>query len=127
MAFLCLAAALLGGCSTMMYRTPAANDAGVEHLTAASLRQKHTSYEVKGLVHCERWSCSLYWQSRPELLGQVMDEFNGQVALLGANAVVDVQTKVENHYQFAAVIFSIPVVFGHEEVHVSGTAIKLSP
>lgn len=122
----CLATLMLAGCSTATYLTPAANNMGVEHLTAASLKQKNVSYEVKGLVHCERWSSTMYWKQRPDLMTQAMDEFNGHAAMMGADAVVDVQTKAENHYQFAVVVFFMPFIFGHEEAHVSGTAIKLN-
>lgn len=119
-----LAALLLGGCSTT-YVMQVPESQRLEHLTAASLKQKNKNYEVLGLVHCERWNGAMYWQSRPEMMRLALDDLNAEASMMGANAVVDVQTKAENHYQFAIVLFFFPFVFGHEEAHVSGTAVKV--
>jgi uncharacterized protein YbjQ (UPF0145 family) len=54
-----------------------------------------------------------------------LDDLNSEASVMGANAIVDVQTKAENHYQFGIIVFIVPFLFGHEEVHVSGTAVKV--
>lgn len=123
---LVIAAMLLGGCSTT-YVVNSPSNPRLEHLTAASLKQKGQNYEVLGLVHCENWAGSMYWGSDTARMRQALEELNSQATIMGANAVVDVQTKAENHYQFAVIVFFMPFVFNHDEAHVSGTAVKYVP
>jgi hypothetical protein len=120
---LVISALVLGGCSTT-YIVNSPSSPRLEHLTSASLKQKGQQYEVLGLVHCENWAGSMYWGSDTARMRQTLEELNSQATIMGADAVVDVQTKAENHYQFAVVVFFMPFIFNHDETHVSGTAVK---
>lgn len=119
----CLSVLLLGGCSTN-YMVPVTSNSRVEHLTSASLKQKNKKYEVIGPVHCEKWKGVMYWNSQSEMMRQAFFDFEREAVSVNADAVVDVRTSAENHYQFAIVLLFVPFVFCHEETHVSGTAIK---
>ncbi len=119
-----LAILMLGGCSTN-YMVPVANSPSrIEHLTAASLKQKKRPYEVIGPVHCEKWKVVMYWMTETDMMRQTFFDFESEAARVQADAVVDVTSSAENHYQFALVILFVPFIYCHEETHVSGTAIK---
>jgi len=78
-------------------------------------------YEELGLVHAETWGPTVYWRySATSLKRTVTKALTAEAKKRGADAVIDVDVRVENHY---SVILSI-VIFGWEECHATGTAIK---
>jgi uncharacterized protein YbjQ (UPF0145 family) len=83
-------------------------------------------FEELGLVHAESWGLTIYWK----MSGASLQHAAG-VALVaeatrrGADAVIDVETRVENHYSLLLPV-PLPVMFGWEECHATGTAIRFT-
>ena len=80
-------------------------------------------YEELGLVHAETWGPTLYWRaSAADLRDTVNKALVAEAQKQGADAIVDVEVRVENHYSFFAILF----ILGWEECHATGTAIKFT-
>ncbi len=78
-------------------------------------------FEELGLVHAEVWGPSLYWTyTTAELQRAVSVALVREANRHGADAVVDIEVRVESHYSGILSIF----IFGWEECHATGTAIK---
>ena len=118
-------AVLATGCvSDYVARVDSKGATGLEYHTAASLKHSGRNYEVVGQVHSESWNVSMYWKSNENSYRRAVDNLSKSARKLNADAVVDVTTKVENHYEMAIIVFFFPFVFNHEEAHASGTAIR---
>jgi uncharacterized protein YbjQ (UPF0145 family) len=78
-------------------------------------------FEELGLVHAETWGPTLYWRtSAADLRDTVNKALVAEAEKQGADAIVDVEVRVENHYSFVLSLF----IFGWEECHATGTAIR---
>ena len=78
-------------------------------------------FEEVGLVHAEVWGPSLYWTyTTADLQRAAGVALKTEATRRGADAVVDIEVSVESHYSG---ILSI-LIFGWEECHATGTAIK---
>ena len=108
------ALAVLAGCH-LPHRAPL-GESIVTHRTKVD-----RPYEELGLVHAETWGPTVYWRySAASLKRAVTKALVAEAKKRGADAVIDVDVRVENHY---CGILSI-VIFGWEECHATGTAIK---
>jgi uncharacterized protein YbjQ (UPF0145 family) len=80
-------------------------------------------YKELGLVHAEVWGPTLYWRtSAADLSRAVNKALVKEAKKHGADAIVDIEVRVENHY--SGIIFIL--IFGWEECHATGTAIKFT-
>jgi uncharacterized protein YbjQ (UPF0145 family) len=78
-------------------------------------------FEELGLVHAEVWGPSLYWTyTTAQLQSAAGVALRREAAKHGADAVVDIEVSVESHYSGILSVF----IFGWEECHATGTAIK---
>jgi uncharacterized protein YbjQ (UPF0145 family) len=78
-------------------------------------------FEELGLVHAEVWGATFYWtQSSADLQKAVGVALMAEASRHGADAVVDIDVRVENHYSGVISLF----IFGWEECHATGTAIR---
>lgn len=80
-------------------------------------------YEELGLVHAEHWGMTLWWQSSSaDLRKAVTEALVREAEKHDADAIVDVDVRVENHYSTGLPVLLL--IFGYEECHATGTAIK---
>jgi len=114
---------LVTGCSSTSQVT-GLGTVGIAHHTAASLKHSGRNYMIVGLVHAQDWQPTMYWATREQGPQRAVSLLEREAKRLGADAVVDVRTKSENHYQFAIVLILVPFVFCHEEWYASATAVK---
>lgn len=78
-------------------------------------------FEELGLVHAEVWGATLYWsQSSADLQKAAGSALMVEARKHGADAVVDIDVSVENHYSLLLSLF----IVGWEECHATGTAIR---
>ncbi len=83
-------------------------------------------YEELGLVHAETWGPTVYWRaSAASLRKAVAQALVAEAKKHGADAVIDVDVRVENHYSGVCPV-PVPFVFGWEECHATGTAIRFT-
>jgi hypothetical protein len=83
-------------------------------------------FEELGLVHAESWGMTIYWKiSGASLQHAAAVALVAEATKRGADAVVDVETRVENHYSLLLPV-PLPVMFGWEECHATGTAIRFT-
>jgi uncharacterized protein YbjQ (UPF0145 family) len=72
-------------------------------------------------VHAEYWGPSLYWRAFPTNLRKaVTAALVKEAKRHEADAVIDLEVRVESHYSALLLLF----IFGWEECHATGTAIK---
>jgi len=108
---------LLGGC----YLPHKASLYGESIITHRKLVDR--PYEELGLVHAEHWGPTLWWRlSAADLRKAVTEALVEEAKRNGADAVVDVDVRVENHYSTG--LPTLFLIFGYEECHATGTAIR---
>jgi uncharacterized protein YbjQ (UPF0145 family) len=78
-------------------------------------------FEELGLVHAEVWGATLYWsESTADMQSAVSIALMREARKHGADAVVDIDVRVENHYSLLLSVF----IVGWEECHATATAIR---
>ncbi len=83
-------------------------------------------FEELGLVHAETWGPAIYWRySTASLQKAVREALVAEARRQGADAVIDVDVRVENHYS-GIIPVPVPFIFGWEECHATGTAIRFT-
>jgi uncharacterized protein YbjQ (UPF0145 family) len=82
-------------------------------------------YEEIGLVHAETWGGTIYWRlSAASLQKAAAEALIKEARKHGADAIVDIDVRVENHYSGIIPIALLTFIYGWEECHATGTAIK---
>lgn len=83
-------------------------------------------FEEIGLVHAEVWGPTIYWQvSSADLRKAVRVVLIKEAKKRGADAVIDVDVRIENHYSLLIPV-PVPFIAGYEECHATGTAIRFT-
>jgi len=83
-------------------------------------------FEELGIVHAETWGPTIYWRtSAADLRDAVAVALVKEAKKHGADAIIDVDVRVENHYSFLLPL-PLPIIFGYEECHATGTAIRFT-